>query len=985
MTIKTCLDRAAAMGVITREEADKLKARYDEISAETVNTAEARARMVRELEAEAAHRERAALLTDIARTRLMDSIGGYRNLRGEIDYGEAFISMHENMGRRGSFVQDVKNREDVIARQAQAKLKQIMREFRRGAIVGDLRRTSKTVGNAKVQARIDHFVRELFGHDSGDPTAKAMAKAWSEVAEDLRVRFNAAGGAIAKLEGWGLPQSHNALALLDFGREKWVSHMMGDGVLDLAKTVHPVTLEPMTDAEMKRSLAVVWDRITTDGWSDRDVTANAGKGAIYTQHADHRFLHFKDADAWLAYQKQLGAGDVFATMMGHIGVMARDIAAMEVFGPNPNAMREWLKNWITKNAAQQQPSRIVAAGMVERIEELEATGTINDPRYKNLTDELGIVIDAFLSIDKLSKVDNSTNLAIRRHVAAVTRWYGEVRRIERDEPGAAKPLKPRLPFEFEGWDVIENLLIRLNDINRELSAILDEAGHPELTKQIEAIWSEMPELVTAVEGERADLARDYIKGKLKRADVMWQQMRGEEPENLRVAERMQSVRNFITSASLGSAALSALTDVGFGQDTRLRLGMGFVKSNFARLAIGTVQEMISMGNRDDAIAAGLGFDSAMNVLRRNATEVKGWDHKFWTGYLADRTLTWGMLQPWTQAGKHMFGFDFMRNMAKLSGSEWSALDLRMQKALATHGFNASSWDQIRTAPLHEGVFLRANEIETHVAGDGIEGRVLAERYLQMILRETRYAVPEGTVRSRSIVQATPAGTVTGELIRSMGQFKGFGLAVIFLHAGRIAKEIGAGDVRNPLLYGGALLITGTFLGAIAMALKDMKDGRDPRKWLDEKTYLDPKTMGAAFLQAGGLGIYGDFLFSETSRFGGGLESTIAGPVVGRAGDIIELTAGSAVRALKGEKTGISKSAMKVAAGSVPAVGNPVTALAFKRLVLDQLQRLIDPDAQKAFNRGVQARQKDFKQGHWWRPGTTSPQRAPDLSRVLSTR
>lgn len=984
MSIKACLDKAAAMNVITREEAEKLKARYDEIAADTINTAEARARMVRELEAEAAHRERAALLTDIARTRLLDTIGGYRNLRGEIDYGEAFISMHENMGRRGSFVQDVKNREDVIARQAHSKLKQIMKAFRRGAIVGDLRRTSATVGNKQVQARMDNFVRELFGESSNDPTAKAMAKAWSETAEDLRVRFNAGGGAIAKLEGWGLPQSHNALALLDFGKEPWIEHMMGADVLDRAKTVHPVTREPMTDAEMRRSLGVVWDRITTDGWSDRDVTASAGKGAIYTQHADHRFLHFKSADGWLAYQKQFGSGDVFATMMGHVGVMARDIAAMEVFGPNPNAMREYLKNWVNSKAAQQKSSTVVISGMVQRIEELEASVGVEDARYRPLVEELSRTMNKIAIVEGFANLDLQTQMAVRRHIGKLMKWYNE-QRINRRDGIAHDELKPRLPFEHEHWALIDDLLIQQSKIFDELAMLPDPALREQVAPQIEAIWADMPDLVAAAEGVRADMARDYIKGKLKRADVMWQQMRGEEPENLRVAERMQSLRNFVTSASLGSAALSALTDVGFGQDTRLRLGMGFVKSNFARLAIGTAQEMISMGTREDAIAAGLGFDSAMNVLRKSATEVKGWDHKFWTGYLADRTLTWGMLQPWTQAGKHMFGFDFMRNMGKIAKSDWAALDPRMQKALTTHGFNAATWEQIRTAPLHEGAFLRANEIEAHIDGDGIEGRVLAERYLQMILRETRYAVPEGTVRSRSIIQATPAGTVTGELIRSMGQFKGFGFAVVFLHAARIAREIGAGDVRNPLLYGGALLITGTFLGAIAMAMKDVKDGRDPRKWLDEKTYLDPKTMGAAFLQAGGLGIYGDFLFSETSRFGGGLESTLAGPVVGRAGDIIELTAGSAARAMKGEKTGISKSAMKVAAGSVPVVGNPVTSLAFKRLVLDQIQRLIDPDAQKAFNKAVQTRQKDFKQDHWWRPGTTSPQRAPDMSRPLSTR
>ena len=70
-------------------------------------------------------------------------------------------------------------------------------------------------------------------------------------------------------------------------------------------------------------------------------------------------------------------------------------------------------------------------------------------------------------------------------------------------------------------------------------------------------------------------------------------------------------------------------------------------------------------------------------------------------------------------------------------------------------------------------------------------------------------------------------------------------------------------------YYAALLLTGALMGALAMALKDIKDGRDPRKWLDEKTWLDPYYVGEAILQAGGLGIFGDFIRASDNRMGGG--------------------------------------------------------------------------------------------------------------------
>lgn len=368
MSLINCFDKAQTMGVLTLEEARHFKKRFRELSAEISNSAKVRARLVKEVESEAKHRERAAVLTEVARMRIETSLRDYRNLRGEVDLVEAFKMLHENFGRAGSFVQDAEGRRDTIMREAMSELQQVMHEFRRGAITGDLRRS-----RAPVQMRMDNFVRELFGEATGDATAAAMARAWETSSEKLRVRINGAGAAIAKLDRWGLPQGHDALALMAAGRDPWISYMMGDGVLDRERTVHPVSRLKLTDADLRESLSVIWDRITTDGWSDRDLTATAGKGAIYTQHADHRFLHFKNADAWLAYAKLYGNPDAFSAIMSHVGTMARDIAHMEVFGPNPNRIREYIKNLIRAEAAKLPPAAIVAREIQTKIDDLQAS------------------------------------------------------------------------------------------------------------------------------------------------------------------------------------------------------------------------------------------------------------------------------------------------------------------------------------------------------------------------------------------------------------------------------------------------------------------------------------------------------------------------------------------------------------------------------------------------------------------------------------
>jgi hypothetical protein len=54
---------------------------------------------------------------------------------------------------------------------------------------------------------------------------------------------------------------------------------------------------------------------------------------LANQKAEHRFLHFTDGDAWLAYHNKFGSGSPFDAMMGHIEAMSRDTALMEILGP----------------------------------------------------------------------------------------------------------------------------------------------------------------------------------------------------------------------------------------------------------------------------------------------------------------------------------------------------------------------------------------------------------------------------------------------------------------------------------------------------------------------------------------------------------------------------------------------------------------------------------------------------------------------------
>jgi hypothetical protein len=51
---------------------------------------------------------------------------------------------------------------------------------------------------------------------------------------------------------------------------------------------------------------------------------------------------------------------------------------------------------------------------------------------------------------------------------------------------------------------------------------------------------------------------------------------------------------------------------------------------------------------------------------------------------------------------------------------------------------------------------------------------------------------------------------------------------------------------------------------------------------------DPATWGAAFVQGGAAGIYGDYLFGRVDRFGHGPLETLLGPTVGAGSGLVNL-------------------------------------------------------------------------------------------------
>jgi hypothetical protein len=103
------------------------------------------------------------------------------------------------------------------------------------------------------------------------------------------------------------------------------------------------------------------------------------------------------------------------------------------------------------------------------------------------------------------------------------------------------------------------------------------------------------------------------------------------------------------------------------------------------------------------------------------------------------------------------------------------------------------------------------------------------------------------------------------------------------------------------------------------------------------------TFLAAAAQGGGLGIYGDFLFGEANRAGGGTASTLLGPTISDIAGMDDLFK----RAIRGEDVAANalNTALKSVAGAHPAAAialNGYGRIALDYLFLYRLQEEMNP-------------------------------------------
>lgn len=378
-------------------------------------TLEASQHVGKMLEGEVKRKNKIAAMDIIALNKAMDKVLNHKKL-SSMESLDRMIAFHGDM----SGIQSVSKNAESIASLQQGRLHDLYSKV------------DGSLGLIQDKKYVRDFVKEAFGEDSGNPSAKKNAADFADVTADLKDRFNRNGGNIRTLEGWGMWTAWSPGRALEKGLDKWLE--LGLKNFDRSKAVHEDG-RAFSEDELIDLLTASYKTIKSEGANKMEVgKANySGNSKVTNRHAESRVLHWKDADAWLEMQSEFGDMPLIDIIDSNINRMAKEIALVEMFGSNPRENYKILKDAAAK---KDKDERNIPSGKVDetasRIDDMfdDFTGSnIGSEFWANVgLAYRSVNTGAMLGGTTLSSATDQAMIAKTAHIHGLSYWktFGEM-------------------------------------------------------------------------------------------------------------------------------------------------------------------------------------------------------------------------------------------------------------------------------------------------------------------------------------------------------------------------------------------------------------------------------------------------------------------------------------------------------------------------------------------------------------------------------
>lgn len=430
-----------------------------------------------------------------------------------------------------------------------------------------------------------------------------------------------------------------------------------------------------------------------------------------------------------------------------------------------------------------------------------------------------------------------------------------------------------------------------------------------------------------------------------------------------VARISSDKRSWLTFAKMGSAFLSQPTDLVTFTTMAMNNGLGAVE---AIKAMTHYLNPLNKADREAAQRLGLALESLpQEVMSRYADNLSG---ASLPNKAANMVITASFMKYWTDAMKTAHAALYGQHLSMVRDVPFKDLESRFKQTLQRHGIDQVEWDVIRQT---ETVELGGRQL---IVPSKVADRGVSLKLFGMFADEGDVAVLSPDFKERALAKgnSTP-GSVWGEIRRDVALFRMFTIGMLTKILPRIVASAPEGSQYSRAQIATTFALGTILAGAFNLQNKEIAKGRNPRDM------TDPAFWGAAAAQSGGLGIYGDFLFADYNRFGGGFLETAAGPVGGLLGDASRLTFGNLRQAADGEDTDVGAETVKFAKNYfVPNLWYTKTAL--DHLLFYRVQETVNPGYLARMKRRVES---ENDQSFWWNPEDATPAGPPDFSRMAS--
>lgn len=427
------------------------------------------------------------------------------------------------------------------------------------------------------------------------------------------------------------------------------------------------------------------------------------------------------------------------------------------------------------------------------------------------------------------------------------------------------------------------------------------------------------------------------------------------PGNITSAQIGSIIRMVQNMAKLGSAVVSSVSDIPF-QVSEMRYQGHNILGAYGNAVTSLLRGRGNKEQQEIARLLGVGFDGIIGDIASRFSahdNLPGTMAKYQQRFFKLNLMTW-----WNDSHKTGVALMMSNHLGHMNKVGFNQLDDATKRVFKLYDIGEKEWEIYRKHGVHkaadgneyllpEGV-LKASDDEI-IQYAGLSGKVhpdqiakirdeLSTRLRTYFIDRVDHAVPHpGAIEHAALMRGTQPGTTLGEAMRFIMQFKSFPVTALRKGFGRELFGHGADSIKDALIGGKGdllglthLMVGTTVFGYMAGAAKDALKGRTPR---DPK---DPKTVIAAMAQGGGLGIYGDFMFGEFSRYGRSALSTLAGPTFGQVDDLAEIY----TRIRTGQDA--SANFMRTAMNNTPFINLFYTRSALDYMFLYQLQESVNP-------------------------------------------